>query len=211
MLRTQEIICRVYCGILLNIWILVPYAILQHVEIREVYWMPVSSLDSSIPLNFYSLWFYLSFFPVLGVVGLTVEKRVFIRFLYTVGWATMVAHMTFLFFPNGVSRESVDIEGAPAMYRWLASVDMPRNAFPSLHAALAVIAGMAVQASRWKSMHGLVRGVVKSVTWLWVLGVFWSTIALRQHVSVDLIAGAVIAVVVWFWMKNSWEMKYHEE
>lgn len=209
MLSAKDIICRVYCGILLVIWLLAPYAILQQVAIIPVYWMPESVFDRAVPVSFSAIYVYLSFYVLLGTVGLTLEKRVFIRFLYTVGWAALVAHMIFLFFPNGASRDAIDMESAPWHYRLLASSDAPRNAFPSLHATLSIIAALAVQASGMVSVSKSVRVCLKVMTWLWVIAIFWSTIALRQHVSLDLIAGVVIALMVWRWMKNSWEMDHH--
>ncbi len=209
MLSPKDIICRVYCGILMVIWLLTPYMILQNVEIFDVYWMPELALDRAIPVSFSGFWFYISFYLLLGIVGLTLEKRLFIRYLYTIGWAALVAHMTFLFFPNGASREAIDFESSPWFYQLLASTDAPRNALPSLHATLSVIAGLAVQASRMSCVSGTIRVSIKSLTWLWVIAIFWSTLALRQHVCLDLIAGAVIAVIVWRWMKNSWEMNHH--
>ncbi len=211
MLSAKDIICRVYCGILMVIWILAPYAILQNVEIFSVYWMPELAFDRAIPVNFSALWFYISFYILLGIVGLMIETRLFVRYLYTIGWATLVAHMIFLFFPNAVSRDAIDFDSAPWIYQLLANTDAPRNAFPSLHAALSFIAALAVQSSKMSRVSQLVKVSLKTLTWLWVLGIFWSTIALRQHVSLDLVMGSVVALIVWRWMKNSWEMNHHFE
>ena len=202
MLSAKDIICRVYCGILVVIWVLAPYAILQQVEIFPVYWMPELAIDRAIPVNFTAIWVYFSFYLLLGLVGLTLNKRLFVRYMYTIGWSTLVAHMVFLFFPNGATRDAIEIDSAPWIYQLLVSADLPRNAFPSLHATRSVIAALAVQASATNI-------ALKSLTWLWVLAIFWSTIALRQHVSLDLIAGSLVAIIVWRWMKNSWEMKHH--
>lgn len=203
MLSTKQITCRVYSGILVVIWILAPYAILQHVEISPVLWMPALAIDKAISVFFPSIWLYYSFYLLLGLVGLTVEKKLFIQYLYTVGWVTAVSHAVFLFLPNGVLRSDIDFQTAPAIYQLLASVDLPRNAMPSLHASLSVVAAIAVQFSsvfpKWS----------KPLVWLWVLVIFWSTIAIRQHVSLDLIAGSAIAAIVWWRVSKSSELKYH--
>jgi membrane-associated phospholipid phosphatase len=165
--------------------------------------MPQLALDRAIPVYFPSLWIYYSFYLLLGLVGLIVEKKLFITYLYSIGWVTAVSHAVFLFMPNGVSRSEIDFQTAPAIYQFLLSHDLPRNAMPSLHAALSVIAAIAVQFSsnfpKW----------TKPLVWLWVLAIFWSTIAIRQHVSIDLIAGSIIAVIVWWKVSNSRELKYH--
>lgn len=195
--------CRVYSGILVVIWILAPYSILQNVEIFPVLWMPQLGLDRAIPVSFEGMWFYYSYLLLLVLVGLTVEKEIFIRYLYTVGWVTAVSHAFFLFMPSGVSRAEIDVGSAPWLYQLLVSADQPRNAFPSLHASLSVVAAIAAQYSRHFPKWG------KPVVWLWVIGIFWSTIALRQHVSLDLLGGSIVAVLVWWVMPKTREMKYH--
>jgi membrane-associated phospholipid phosphatase len=195
--------CRVYSGILVVIWILAPYAILQHVEIFPVLWMPELALDRAIPVFLPSIWVYFSFYILLCLVGFMVEKKIFITYLYTVGWVTAVSHALFLFLPNGVTRSDIDLESAPAVYQFLVSLDMPRNAMPSLHASLSVVAALAAHLSK------VFPGWSKPLIWLWVLAIFWSTIAIRQHVSLDLIAGSIIACIVWWKVSESSELRHH--
>lgn len=195
--------CRVYSGILVVIWILAPYAILQHVEIFPVLWIPQLGIDKAIPVYFPGIWIYYSYYLLLGLVGLTVEKKLFIQYLYTVGWVTAVSHAFFLFMPNGVLRTDIHFQTAPVYYQLLANIDLPRNAMPSLHASLSVVAAIAMQFSqvfpKWS----------KPLIWLWVLTIFWSTIAIRQHVILDLIAGSIIAATVWWRVSKSSELENH--
>ncbi|MFC5049844.1 phosphatase PAP2 family protein [Rubritalea spongiae] len=190
----KDLLRRVYSGIVLVIWIMAPYLLLQRFAIREIYWLEPTGFDQSIPVNFHGLWFYYTYYLLLAVVALSVRKTVYLRFVLSVGWAVLVAHMVYLFFPNGVSREEIPLEKAPLFYEFILFYDEPRNAFPSLHAALAVIAGLA--ASRCCRYHPLARVLI----WFWVLGIFWSTIALRQHVTVDLVGGTVVAVGAWLFV-----------
>lgn len=192
LLPPKEILIRVYSGAILVIWILAPYLLLQQFAIREVTWLEPTAFDRAIPVNFHSLWFYLTFYLLLGVVGLFVSRPVYLRYLYTIGWTTMVAHMVFLVFPNGLSRIEIPMEQAPVVYKWLVDCDAPRNAFPSLHAALSVVAGIAAFACKDFKLWA------RLFVWVWVIGILWSTIALRQHVLVDLISGAVVAAVCWW-------------
>lgn len=188
----KELLVRVYSGAILVIWILAPYMLLQQFAIREIWWLEPTAFDDAIPINFQSLWFYYSYYLLLGIVGLFVERPIYLRYLYTIGWTTMVAHMIFFAFPNGLSRAEIDLESAPMYYQWLAAYDEPRNAFPSLHVALSVVAGTAAFCcSNFKLWARL--AIVA-----WVVGIIWSTIALRQHVIIDGISGTVIAFVVWW-------------
>ncbi len=189
---SQEILRRIYSGAILVIWIILPYALLQHVEVREIWWIEPTAVDQWIGIHFQGVWLYASFYLLLALTGLSVERRVYLKYLYAVGWTAMAAHMIFLIIPNGLSRNGLEAESAPALYHLLVALDAPRNAFPSLHVALSIVAGLAVQASL-RFQIGF-----KLFVWLWVMGIIWSTIALGQHVIYDVISGALIAVVVWW-------------
>jgi membrane-associated phospholipid phosphatase len=182
---------RALTGILTVLWIVVPYSLLQLIAIREVIWVKPSTFDLAIPINFHSLWFYLTFYGLLGWIGLSVDDRNFHRYIRSIWWTAFFSHLVFLLIPNGVTREAIDHDSAPLVYQWLVLADQPRNAFPSLHASLSVLAGLAAIASP------LIRPLLKTAAWTWVIGILWSTIALRQHYAVDLISGSALAVVVW--------------
>lgn len=169
-----------------------PYTLLQRFSMYETIWITPTAFDRSVPLNFDSLWFYLSLPVLIFGVGLFAERKVYLRYLYALGWTTMAAHMIFLLFPNGLSREGIDVAASPAAYQWIVSVDAPRNAFPSLHVALSIVAGIMATVSKKYSV------MTRVLIWLWVVGICWSTIALRQHVIVDVIGGIVIATACWF-------------
>lgn len=69
------------------------------------------------------------------------------------------------------------------------SVDVAGNACPSLHAAFCVFAAAVLHAQL---------GNLKAPAWLtaanvlWCLGILGSTVATRQHVALDAIAGAAL-------------------
>ncbi|MGB6219975.1 phosphatase PAP2 family protein [Haloferula sp.] len=193
---------RALSGGLAVLWIIVPYGLLQQIAIREVLWVTPSGFDLAVPVNFHSLWFYFSFYGLLGWVGLGVEDAVYRRYILSVAWTAFFSHLVFLLVPNGVTREAIDARSAPIAYQWLALADEPRNAFPSLHASLSILAGLA--ASRSRKIHF----PLKVLAWLWVLGIFWSTIALRQHYAVDLISGGGLALAVWWVIGRA--LPFHE-
>jgi membrane-associated phospholipid phosphatase len=186
------ILRRAASGVLAVLWIIVPYSLIQHIALRPIYWVAPSSFDLAIPVNFYGLWFYLSFYGLLGWIGLGVEDRTYKRYITSIFWTALLSHLVFLFFPNGVTREAIDLDSAPAVYQWLVLADQPRNAFPSLHASLSILAGLAALTS--KKLGSLAH----SIAWIWIIGILWSTISLRQHYAFDLITGGGLAIIVWF-------------
>ncbi|HEX3729616.1 MAG TPA: phosphatase PAP2 family protein, partial [Opitutaceae bacterium] len=72
---------------------------------------------------------------------------------------------------------------------WLKSVDASDNACPSLHAAFALFSAI------W--LHRILRRVgaphpLKLLNGLWCAGILYSAMALKQHVAVDILAGAAL-------------------
>jgi membrane-associated phospholipid phosphatase len=183
---------RALTGILAVLWIIVPYSLLQQIAIRDILWVTPTTFDLAIPVNFHSLWFYLSFYGLLAWIGLAIDDRNYQRYIRSIFWTALFSHLVFLLVPNGVTREAIDADAAPLIYQWLILADEPRNAFPSLHASLSILAGLTALAS------SRITPLFTSLAWIWILGIFWSTIALRQHYAVDLVSGGALALIVWW-------------
>lgn len=84
-------------------------------------------------------------------------------------------------------------QSGSSIYHWLISaVDGPRNAFPSLHAAMGLLAIVAV--------YDHLRACRVSV-WchvalaLWWIALLYSTLATRQHRVLDLVAGICLGLI----------------
>jgi len=85
---------------------------------------------------------------------------------------------------------------AGSFYSILQRVDASGNACPSLHVAFAIFTAC------W--MHRLLRRdgsgrAVRVGNWLWCAGILYSTLATRQHVAIDVVAGAALGALVAFW------------
>ena len=71
-------------------------------------------------------------------------------------------------------------------------MDASGNACPSLHVATAIFSGI------W--LHHLLRRFDAPLwmlifNWTWCIGIIYSTLATRQHVAVDVLAGLVLGVL----------------
>ena len=165
---------------------------LQHLELRPVVWLEPGALESSIPANASAIavCIYFSFYPLIIWPGLIPSEHSFRRYLLAYALTILVSLAVFAFVPSGVSRESIDLDEASWLYQQLAGLDQPRNAFPSLHASLSVLAGLTI-------CTAVQAGIVRTLVVLWIAIIFWSTIATRQHVVVDLVSGGALAVVAW--------------
>ena len=85
----------------------------------------------------------------------------------------------------------LDVSGF-AGFSLLQGVDATGNACPSLHVATAVFTAV------WVERLLRIVGVPPALRWLnlgWVLAIAYSTVAIRQHVVLDAVAGAALGAL----------------
>ena len=151
--------------------------------------MPITLLDRLIDFQplamplYLSLWVYVSLPPALLATR---------RELYGYGTAMagtcLAGLIVFYFWPTAVPAANIDWAQYPSV-DFLKNLDAAGNAFPSLHVATAVFSGI------W--LHHLLRRFgaplwILSLNGMWCVGIVYSTIATRQHVAVDALAGLVL-------------------
>ena len=155
--------------------------------------MPIIVVDrligfqpEALPL-YLSLWFYVSLAPAL-----LIDRREIISYgIVTVGMS-VIGLGIFLLWPTTVARTDVVLSQHSA-FAFIMASDASGNACPSLHVAFAVFTAI------W--LNRLLRQMragrfVRAFNWLWCLGILYSTVAIRQHVVLDVLAGAVLGVAV---------------
>jgi len=151
--------------------------------------MPFTWVDRMIPFQpltlplYFSLWLYVSLPPVLLVTR---------RELYGYGLVMAATCLTglvfFYFWPTVVPVANIDWAHYPNV-NFLKDLDASGNACPSLHVTTAIFSGIC--------LHYLLRRF-GSPNWLlifnslWCVGIVYSTLATRQHVAVDVVAGLVL-------------------
>jgi membrane-associated phospholipid phosphatase len=155
--------------------------------------MPLTGLDRLVPLDgramplYLSLWAYVSIGPALLRDG---------RELARYGAATFILSAiglaVFLLWPSSTPDFGIDWAQYPTM-SFLKSVDVSANACPSLHVAFAAFSGIWID--RLLRDIGLGR-LVRILNLLWCVGIVYSTLAVRQHVVLDVVAGAALGAAV---------------
>jgi membrane-associated phospholipid phosphatase len=155
--------------------------------------MPLTAVDrlirfrpEALPL-YLSLWFYVSLVPAL-----LINRRELVSYVLAVVGMSVIGLGIFLRWPTTVFWPDADWSQHPA-FAFLQSVDASGNACPSLHVAFAVFT--AAWLGRLLRQMGTGRGV-RAFNWLWCLGILYSTVAIRQHVALDVLAGAGLGAVV---------------
>jgi membrane-associated phospholipid phosphatase len=174
------------------VFFVVYFWLLRH-PINPITTVPLTAVDrlvgfrpEALPL-YLSLWVYVSLAPAL-----LIDRRELAS--YGLAWVglSVIGLGIFLVWPTTLPPFEADWSRQSSV-AFLKSVDATGNACPSLHVAFAVFSAV------W--LHRLLRHMgagrlLRAVNWLWCLGILYSTIAIRQHVSLDVLAGAVLGAIV---------------
>lgn len=154
--------------------------------------MPTTPVDDAIifwPSAFYiyaSLWVYTSLVPAL--------QPSFYR-LTVYGWGIGLVCATglvfFYFWPTAVPFSSANWFNDPSM-KVLRELDMAGNACPSLHVASSIFTAMCMrrQLSSMACPNWL-----HAINWVWCALIVYSTMAIKQHVMWDVVAGLILGIV----------------
>jgi len=155
--------------------------------------VPLTAVDRLIGFQsravflYLSLWLYVSLAPAL-----LIDRLELVSYGLAAAALSGIGFVVFLFWPTAVMRPDVGWPQSSA-FAFLESVDASGNACPSMHVAFAVFT--AVWFERLLRQMGAGR-LVWVLNWLWCLGILYSTVAIRQHVVLDVLAGAVLGAAV---------------
>ena len=153
--------------------------------------MPLTALDIAVgfkPASLFlygSLWLYVSLPPALQAT-----RRELIHYGLAVGTLCVAGLGFFLVWPTATPAANIDWEGSYG-FSVLKGVDAAGNACPSLHVATAVFSAMWL--NRLLFEVGAPR-IVRVLNWAWCVGIAYSTLATKQHVAVDMVAGVILGL-----------------
>jgi membrane-associated phospholipid phosphatase len=130
-----------------------------------------------------SLWAYIAL-PVL----LARDRREFLGFALGCAAMTFISLAVFWFVPTAIPNFTIDATPGTSLH-FLKTVDAAGNAFPSLHVSFSVFACVMlarqlrdVAAPAWLRVFNIA----------WALAIVYSTMAVRQHVLVDVLGGLAL-------------------
>jgi membrane-associated phospholipid phosphatase len=166
--------------------LLVPYFAIQYHELFPSHVMPLLALDRSLPVLQPAIYLYLSAYA-LSVLPLVLvrDARTMRRMAFGFGWLACVSSVCFLFWPTAIPPLLAGNNASNPVLRWVLAVDSARNACPSLHASLAIYSGLCAARllrARWQRV----------AVWAWAVAILASTLLVKKHVALDLIAGAAL-------------------
>jgi membrane-associated phospholipid phosphatase len=148
--------------------------------------LPMLAVDRFIPFIGWTVWIYHTqfFFLLFSVRALKTAASVS-RAFYSMGLASALSFCAFFFYPTALARPPVEADGLTAQaFHFLYAIDTASNCLPSLHAALAWLAALAVAQERSR---------LAAFAVLWAALISISTMTTKQHYFIDVIAGMAVA------------------
>ena len=156
-----------------------------------VHVMALTALDHWIAFQpqalfvYFSLWFYVALPPAL-----LEQRHELAGYGAWVGALCVAGLLCFYFWPTAIPPNPIDAS-EHAGFALLRGVDAAGNACPSMHVATATFSAVWLDrllrqmdlAPGWRVFNGL-----------WLLGIVWSTVAVRQHVALDAGAGLLLGL-----------------
>lgn len=171
----------------------VGYFLLLRFPVFRVTVMPITAVDRAIPFEpwaialYFSLWLYVSLPPAL-----LRTRREFYAYGWLAGALAVIGLSVFFVWPTSIPPVTgIEWTGHPG-FALLKRVDASQNACPSLHVAFAVFSGVWLDRILRTTAAG---ASARALSAAWCLGIVYSTIATRQHVAVDVAAGAALGLL----------------
>ena len=154
--------------------------------------IPATWLDRAVTFQplalpaYLSLWFYVSLPPILMAT-----RAQIVAYGMRISVPCLFAFVVFYFWPNAVPPAHIDWALYPGV-AFLKGVDAAGNACPSLHVATAVFSALWLH---WRLQTLDAGAAVRALNILWCVAIAYSTLATKQHVAIDVCAGAALGFI----------------
>jgi hypothetical protein len=151
--------------------------------------MPLTAVDHWVSFQPAALVPYLTLWVYIGVAPALTPS---FRQLFVYGlWAAalcITGLVIFYFWPTAVPPRAPETAAYPG-FAILQGVDATGNACPSMHVAVAIFSALCLE----RLLVGLgAPRRLRLVNAAWFVAIAWSTLATKQHVALDALAGAVL-------------------
>jgi membrane-associated phospholipid phosphatase len=170
-----------------------------------VFEMPITELDRLIPFQPQALAAYLSLWLYVGIApGMLLTLRESLVYALWVAALCVAGLACFYFWPTAVPPSGIDMS-IHAGFNLLRGVDAAGNACPSLHVAAATFSAIWVD----RLLHHIrTPAALRVFNAFWFAAIVYSTLAIKQHVALDALAGALLGIAFavlslrgWTWVE----------
>lgn len=165
----------------------------------QVLVMPLTVFDHWVGFEPWALPVYLSLWVYVSLPPMFMRtRREILRYGVWIGSLCLVALGIFYLWPNAVPPANIDWARYPGV-AFLKGVDAAGNACPSLHVATAVFSGFWLH---WLLPTVGLGGRTRLTSAVWCAAIAYSTMATKQHVALDVVAGAALGFTL-AWLSRS--------
>jgi len=176
----------------LSLGICVPYFTLQRLGAFPLRTLPVTPVDRWIDFDPSWIGAYLSLALLVPIAPLLATRREeLVRYARGLTLLCLPSFAAFLLFP--VEGPRPEVGPGHAIYRLLIDYDGASNAFPSLHAGLAVFSLLFAYRVTCEDLGRSARTALGILGSLWGTAILFSTLATKQHWAIDLAPGVLLA------------------
>lgn len=173
------------------------YLVPNRVVLRPLVELPLTPVDTLVPFVPLTFWIYFSDYLLVASAFMLsrtwAEVKRFARAYFALVTTGMVVHFLW---PTAFPRDAFPLVGddfTTRAFLVLRQIDLPTSCMPSMHVAGSYLAAF----SLWRQ-----RPPYFWVWTAWATAVAISTLTVKQHYAVDVVAGALMAAVFWaalFW------------
>ena len=190
-MRRHLVLKLVGTSLVIGVFIVV-YLHLLHRPSYPVTMMPSTALDRLLPFQPQALFLYLSLWLYVGV-GPGLQLR-FLDLVNYTAWAVMLCAaglLIFYFWPTQLPPLGFDV--SPYFgFAMLQGIDAAGNACPSMHVAFSSFT--LIRIDNVLRLTGAPK-LMRAANVVWFLAIVFSTLAIKQHVILDVLAGLVLGTV----------------
>lgn len=152
-----------------------------HLRLFDALVLTPTAVDAAIPFVPLFVLPYLSFFLLLLLPLLVISDQEQMRDVaFGFGMIVVLTSVVFLFWPTTIPYAEVH-----PLTRGIIAMDVDRNAFPSLHASLALYCALCA----WPTMR---TALSRYSLFLWTSLVVVSALLIKRHLAVDIAGGALL-------------------
>ena len=151
--------------------------------------LPVTFIDRNIHFHVVFAYIYISFYLMFLISIIANKKSYSLKCAISIVVNALIASCIFFFFPTRMPAAIYSSEEHTHYFlsRFIQSLDVKTNCFPSLHIANAFTAAFFLALKR--------KFVLRCIVWIWFILICWSVISTGQHYFYDIIGGIILALV----------------
>lgn len=185
--------------VVFGLFFLATYLITNHLTWIHPWQLPLFSFERSLPFMPWTVFVYLSTFPVVVMAIPLFSRRDLPRAMAAMISMTISLGIIFLLFPTIYPRPVLPTDISPFteyVYRFFTAIDTARNCFPSEHVAgVLLVSFILLRRNRAMGAFFLI----------WSVFIAISTLTVKQHYVLDLVGGVAVAVIFYyfFFIKKS--------